>query len=201
MSQKEQFFKRKTDLYMLICARRGELLFNSMKEKSEPPPLITAVRRNDESEVIKLLSEGVTPNVVDSYGFTPLFWGIARRNPAIVRMLIEKGADVHARNSFGETPLMVASFMAMYEAVRLMIEKGAVVDARNNYGMTSLMCAAQSDSPENEAIAVARLLLKNGADPSLQDRMKLTASDYARYMGHHRMLRYLYHFLIFFDST
>ena len=60
-----------------------------------------------EVEMVKLLlSRGVSPDVRDWDGRTPLHWAASAENPDVCATLLEGGADVNAATFSGVTPLM-----------------------------------------------------------------------------------------------
>jgi len=59
--------------------------------------------------------------------------------------------------------------------VRLLLEHHAYIDAESPNGTTPLMMAAHYGNP-----AVVKLLLEEGADPSIKNQQGLTALDFAQ---------------------
>lgn len=105
----------------------------------------------------------------------PLMMAALRGNLAAARILIERDADV---NKPGWTPLHYAASSGAPEAadmVRLLLDHAAYIDAASPNGTTPLMMAALYGQ-----IDVARLLLQEGADPSIRNQQGLTAIDLAR---------------------
>ena len=104
-----------------------------------------------------------------------LMMAALRGNLEAARTLIARDADV---NKTGWTPLHYAASSSADTAqamVRLLLEHSAYIDAGSPNGTTPLMMAAQYGE-----IDVARLLLQEGADPSIKNQLGLAAADFAR---------------------
>jgi ankyrin repeat protein len=71
--------------------------------------LFEAVLRSDLNETIRLLEQGVEPNVRNSYTKnTLLHLAVSSRNYDIVRCLMEYGANPHRLNNYHQTPIDIA---------------------------------------------------------------------------------------------
>jgi ankyrin repeat protein len=86
---------------------------------------------------------------------------------------LQAGADPNISDEDGITPLIAAAWDA--DAVLLLIRAGGNVNAQSKKGFTPLINCAE---PE-----VARVLLANGADPSVRDADGKTALEVARKYG------------------
>lgn len=109
---------------------------------------------------------------------TPLMLAVLKGHLAYARTLIARGADV---NKTGWTALHYAASHAgesAVEQVKLLLDHHAYIDAESPNGTTPLMMAAQYGTE-----AVARLLLAEGADPTLRNQLRLTAVDFATRAG------------------
>lgn len=169
----------------------------------------TAIRRDDAGAITALLRRGFDPNTVDAKGVPALVLALQlesfkafgallqapglkvdQPNPQgesalmlaaikgyldLARALVARDADV---NKTGWTPLHYAASSSADTAqamVRLLLEHSAYIDAGSPNGTTPLMMAAQYGE-----IDVARLLLQEGADPSIKNQLGLAAADFAR---------------------
>ena len=110
------------------------------------------------------LMEAVDQYERDDAGFSEI------NRAQVVQILLRAGADPNARDNNGTTALIDATWEA--DAALALIRAGANVNAQDKYGITALI---NCDSPE-----VARVLLANGADPSIRDSQGKTALDHAR---------------------
>lgn len=142
---------------------------------------LEAVRKKDGQAVTDAL-DGPGSTVVNTRDFTTgdsaLHIVTQRRDPVWIRFLHERGANVNARNNKGETPLVVASNLGWVEGVELLVSLGARVDEANGTGETPLIAATH-----RRDAAMARILLKAGADPRRNDNSGRSALDYAQLDG------------------
>ncbi len=83
-----------------------------------------------------------------------------RGDTAVVRALVDEGADVNVKNEAGATPLMRAVYHV--DTAAFLLDRGATVDAKSDDGRTPLVIAAGVPG----SVAVVKLLLDHGADPS-----------------------------------
>lgn len=105
---------------------------------------------------------------------SPLMMAALKGRLALATRLIEREAEV---NKPGWAPLHYAATDAGGQApamVRLLLEHHAYIDAESPNGTTPLMMAAHYGNP-----TVVKLLLEEGADPSIKNQQGLTALDFA----------------------
>ena len=164
----------------------------------------------DKPQVIaQLLKRGFDPNTVDEKGQAALMLAYQResfkvldqlilwpdtqvevRNPAdesvlmlaalkgqldLCRRLIERGADV---NKTGWTALHYAATGGHVEVIRLLLDKHAYIDSTSPNGSTPLMMAARYGNS-----SAVKLLLEEGADPTIKNEKGLNAWDFANGVG------------------
>lgn len=168
----------------------------------------TAIHRDDADGINALLRRGFDPNTVDPKGRTGLLLALQLESfHAFGALLKARGIKVELRNPQGESPLMIAAIKGNMEAARALIERDAdvnktgwtplhyaasgtgpvqpamialllenhaYIDAESPNGSTPLMMAAQYGTRES-----VKLLLDEGADPSLKNQLGLTAADFA----------------------
>lgn len=107
--------------------------------------------------IVELLAAGAEIDAADKNGVTALHHAVRFRSPAAVQTLIERGANVNqACKRSGSTPL--------HRAVTTTGAPGAA-------------------GKQAEAIAIIRLLLTAGADPSIANRTGKKPVDYVRDAG------------------
>ncbi len=95
-------------------------------------------------------------------GSTPLMYAVLYGDADVVRLLLDNGADPNVRNEAGASALMWA--VDDLEKTRLLLQRGADVNARSEDGRTALSIAASRSG----SLAVVRLLLDSGANPSVK---------------------------------
>ncbi|MFN3375486.1 MAG: ankyrin repeat domain-containing protein [Burkholderiaceae bacterium] len=121
-----------------------------------------------------LASRMLNVNALNRNGESPLMMAALKGHVAEARALIARDADV---NKTGWTPLHYAATgtsAQQTELIALLIEHHAYIDAASPNGTTPLMMAAHYGTAE-----AVRLLLQEGADPTLRNALGLTAADFA----------------------
>ena len=73
-------------------------------------PLIKAVKINDISETMKLLSKDNFVDVQDGVGMTPLHWSSINGEVEITKILLNHGADVNLKSKSNGDSLIYAAF-------------------------------------------------------------------------------------------
>jgi ankyrin repeat protein len=166
----------------------------------------TAVLRDDADTVRRLLQRGFDPNTPNPEGETALLIAIREGSRQVVELLLDvPGVDVERRNRHDESPLMLAAIKGErawvqrliardadvnkpgwtplhyaasrghVEIMQMLLDEHAYIDAASPNGTTPLMMAARYGTP-----AAVKLLLEEGADPSLKNDLGLTAIDFAQ---------------------
>ena len=183
---------------------------------------LSAIKRNDAVTVQTLIMRGVDPKTPDETGNPSLFLAIKARAWSVVKVLVNaKGIDLDERNSHDETPLMLAVIQGEVDVARQLIEKGAdvnktgwtplhyaaskghlelihmlldedaYIDAESPNGTTPLMMAAgYSDNP-----MACKVLLDEGADPSIKNFKNLNAMDFAIEAKHEQAAQWIQTYL------
>lgn len=171
-----------------------------------PHPLLGAAAHNNPAAVALLLRNGADPHGVDADGISPLHRAVQAGSLAVAELLIAAGAEIDLReNKWRGTPLTWAIVLGQPHMAKLLaplsrdvrglaalpdlarLEQVLVADpALANHQLdvedrpTPLFCLPED---ENEAAAVAEMLLNHGADPSTRNRHGRTAADVARQRG------------------
>jgi ankyrin repeat protein len=167
-----------------------------------------AILRNDDKPITALLRRGFDPNTRDAKGQVGLTLALQNDAPkAFAALLAARSIKVEARNAQDESPLMMAAIKGNLDAVKaliardadvnktgwtplhyaasagspahtqiiaLLLENHAYIDAASPNGTTPLMMAAHYGSTES-----VKLLLDEGADPTLKNQLGLAATDFA----------------------
>lgn len=100
--------------------------------------LCTAVQENKFDDVLKLLHEGVDPNILSSKGRLAIISAVFLNNIHILQLLLDRGANIDAGDSYGWTALHTAVANGKVEPARLLINKGARTDIKSKTGITAL---------------------------------------------------------------
>ena len=154
----------------------GNLIYRGMDpntptEKGEPA-LVFAVRSGAPKTVAFLLKQpGIQLDATNTADETALMLAANANDLASANLLIEAGASVNRPNW---TPLHYAASKGHTEMMRLLIENDAYIDAESPNGTTPLMMAAYYATPK-----AVKLMLEEGADPTLQNKDGQTALDMA----------------------
>lgn len=142
---------------------------------------LEAVRKKDGTKVEEALNEpgSTIVNTRDvTTGQTALHIVTQRRDLTWMSFLIGRGANVNLRDTQGVTPLQLASNLGFIEGIELLVESKARVDEPNDSGETPLISAVHRRNT-----AMARILLRAGADPDRKDNSGRSARDYATLDG------------------
>ncbi len=154
----------------------GNLIYRGMDpntptEKGEPA-LVFAVRSGAPKTVAFLLKQaGIQTDATNTADETALMLAANANDLASANLLIEAGASVNRPNW---TPLHYAASKGHTEMMRLLIENDAYIDAESPNGTTPLMMAAYYATPK-----AVKLMLEEGADPTLQNKDGQNALDMA----------------------
>ena len=132
-------------------------------------PLHNAAFTGNEKIIELLIPAYERLDILDSAGFTPLFYAISN-NPSVVSFLIEKGERADEVNTNRTTALHVAAQFNP-SLLPLLLDHGAkiLINDRNNRGLTPLHKATYLGRADG-----VRILLENGADPNIPDNDQRT---------------------------
>ena len=154
----------------------GNLIYRGMdpntpSEKGEPA-LVFAIRSGSPKTVAYLLNQpGIQIDATNAADESALMLAANANDLASANLLIEAGASVNRPNW---TPLHYAASKGHTEMMRILIENDAYIDAESPNGTTPLMMAAYYATPK-----AVKLMLEEGADPTLQNKDGQTALDMA----------------------
>ncbi len=144
---------------------------NSPNEKGVPA-LLVALQSGSFKTAILLAQEPQTRvEVSNPSNESALMMAAINNQLEVATVLIERGAEVNRK---GWSPLHYAATRGHIAMMRLLLENSAYIDAESPNGTTPLMMAAYYAPP----LAV-KLLLEEGADPTLRNQAKATALDMA----------------------
>lgn len=113
---------------------------------------------------------------VPKFTWSPLKIACIKSSEDIALLLIERGAFVRA--SDGLSPLFEASSYRLRKVVQALIAKGANVNSRDLYGNTPLLYSALfTPLGIKNSVAVADLLIANGADVNAKNNDNISYAD------------------------
>lgn len=122
-----------------------------------------------------------------SHGSDFLVQAAAQDKPRFVSLLLSKGYDINYQDQGGPSPLSGTSVGGHEKMIRFLISRGAEVNRKNNgTGGTPLMAAA-----EMGRLGTVKVLLENGADPCLTDKVGHTAEGLTKEYHHSDIAEYL----------
>lgn len=93
-------------------------------------------REGEIDNLLKCVEAGVSVNVKDSEGRTPLHWAVDRGHSKVVEMLVSKDADVNAKDDEGQTPLHYAVVCDREGIAEFLVKQNASTDVKDNDGNT-----------------------------------------------------------------
>lgn len=113
----------------------------------------------DLDRVRELISQGASPDAIDSNGATALMLAVNLQNIGLSKLLLACKADVNKPGfHFASTPLMWAITADNIKLCKLLLENGAKTNVRNGLGETPLIRALERRNP-----AIIDLLYVHGA--------------------------------------
>lgn len=124
---------------------------------------------------IELMQRGVSLDVQDQYGRTPLVRCAEIGRLPFAEALLLCGADCDLCDEHAFTPLMRSSERGDSDFCKLLISYGAKVDLVNKFGKSALMYAA-----EEKWSAAFLSLVENGASSDLTDSNNMSSWDWAQ---------------------
>jgi ankyrin repeat protein len=160
---------------------------NTPNEKGDAGILVALQSDAPKSAMLLAKFAQTNVNVQNQLGETPLMLAAINNQLELAKVLIARGADV---NREGWTPLHYAATKGHREMMRLLLENDAYIDSESANGTTPLMMAAFSTSP----LAV-KLLLEEGADPTLVNHGNASALDIAVNKDHQQSAFYIRAFI------
>lgn len=186
---------------LMLATLPGEAFADSLSD------FFRAVKNDDYTTVSALLQRGLSPNLVEGMrGDSGLILALREDSGKVFNILLNApGADLEIRAKNGDSALMIASYKGNVAAVkallakevqvnnqgwtalhyaaaigsddivRMLLEESAYIDAESPNGTTPLMMAAGSGR-----LTTVKLLLDEGADPSIKNNIGMSALDFAQ---------------------
>jgi hypothetical protein len=156
---------------------QARLAEESVKESTGK--MLHAATTGNPNELKTLLESGISVDVADHTGLTPLMAASYAGKPETVRFLLDSGARIDATDESGYTALMFACNSGEKPCVELLVGKGANINHQDKDSSTPLMFAAQHAHND-----ILRILLVHGADPEFKGKHGISAIGFAQQNGH-----------------
>jgi len=175
-------------------------------------PLFAAAERDRADVVTMLLDVGMSPNVENEGKERPLHKAAYRNAVDAAKVLIARGADIDPRESnWANTPLGAATYYLHREMIDLLTPLSRDVWELTYLGKVDRLREVFAEMPERArvtwqnstplmwlppedegvALAIVKLFLEHGADPSLRNDDGTTAADRAERLGMFEVAAYL----------
>lgn len=100
--------------------------------------LLQAAMSGNAAEVRGILLRGVSPNIADEAGWSPLHYSASSGHAEVSWLLLEFRADIEAMLPDRSTALMLAAEEAQRAVVRLLLQRGASTKSRDEDGFSAL---------------------------------------------------------------
>jgi ankyrin repeat protein len=140
-----------------------------------------------ESTMTELLKNGMTADLKDTHGWTPLSWASKNgHGPVVERLLLEKDVNPDSKDNNGQTPLTWAARNGNEAVMKLLLNSGVDANSRNRDSQTPIWWAAEKGHE-----AVIKLLLERNVDPDCKDSYGRTPLSVAARGGHGNVAKLL----------
>jgi ankyrin repeat domain-containing protein 50 len=120
-----------------------------------------AAQQDDPYKLRVLLTPGVSVDILDGRGRTPLHLAASGGHIDVVKLLCRRHADVNWQDDSGQTPLHLAMIAGHIEIARILLANNADKDIKDDNGTTPPNCADQNLS--------TKWMLKYGAGLESRD--------------------------------
>lgn len=142
-------------------------LTSGVKEGLTPAYLFRSVANKNEMGVLAMLKGGVSPNIVNEKGNTPLIISASLGDLPSLQDLLAYRANVNMANQDGNTALIYAARYNHPEVIKMLLMPQTMqtpldINAQNKAGETALYWGASKGYVE-----VVKRLLAAGADPTI----------------------------------
>ena len=165
-------------------------LTSGVKEGLNANYLFRSVSTKNETGVVAMLKGGVSPNVSNEKGNTPLIISASLGDLPSLQDLLAYRADLNAANKDGNTALIYAARFNHPEVIKMLLLPQTMqtpldVNAQNKTGETALYWGAAKGNVE-----VVKRLLAAGADPTIAANNGLVPVAVAQKNGRKQVLEW-----------
>ncbi|KAK0717813.1 ankyrin repeat-containing domain protein [Lasiosphaeria miniovina] len=178
--------KENYDMVALLIKRGADLNLGSRQHGSS---LYQAALAGDTKMAVTLLAAGADINALGTSEGTALYAAATSGSVPLVQLLLRKGAEVNKFGPLGEFgyPISAAANKGHSQIARILIRAGANVNVWGGHrGVTCLEAAVESRD-----MAIFRVVLDAGADPSIRGDLYENCFHAAIWTGEHDMAKVL----------
>lgn len=156
----------------------SRLVFGYRPMQKTKRSLAEEAESGDEVSVSAWIKDGVDPDELDKYGYTPILNAAAMGRLQAVESLISSGADVNRPGPFGFTPLHAAAQNGHREVVAVLLKAGSDVNSQNDDMDTAMHLALRAMH-----IEIVNMLLRNGGSSRIPGFMQKDCVQCAKEFG------------------
>ena len=178
------------------CDERGHMVYEdkcvNCYMKCHGTPLLSAICKNDLSDVHKLIAAGADVNLESKEGFNPLSVSLQslmiqkRVDAKILEALLEAGANPNGACHMGDSPLIHAVQRSSMGLVKCVLRYGADVNGLSRDGETLLHYAAMRGTVEMVRylrLAKAKPNIASWASGEMYGAYPLTSALFSKFYG------------------
>ena len=134
----------------------------------------SAVKKSNYDKVLRMIEEGISLNIDDSDGLTPLAYALKNDDEKMFDLLISKGADINKKILDGNSHLIFYISNKRFKLIGKIFEIGANINFQDRIGRTALMNAI-----EKKNLNAVNILIEKDYDKEITDYSGKNVLDYA----------------------
>ncbi|MDD0824286.1 ankyrin repeat domain-containing protein [Mannheimia sp. AT1] len=166
------------------------------QDKGKRTPILIAAQHNHLDLVRFLAEQGADINAQDNKSFNPFIHGCIFNKLELVKLMVKLGTDITRLTRFGGNGLTPAAEKGHEEIVKYLLENTDInVNLTNNVGWTALIEAIILNDGGEKMQRIIRLLLENGADPTMTDEWGVPPIELARRKGYQEIVSIIEEYL------